>query len=280
MQALRCVLKGWSRAIDAGADGLVDFAALAAAVTNGDAVVAFFTALVATLPDALATPRPDSLLPDLRELLREFACRFKGALLLSMEAAATLLLDAARSESIYAVEALLPLAAMAIIGRDAFAPFVDPVLGVFTAAITIARDTRALYASPSASPCCSTSPFPTTTRSGGSRCSSRRSPARSSPPTPAAPPSPPAFAPHAAVLLGHVPTYCQDLRARFREDEAVASRIAIATAVASLLPPAMRAIGEAAEEQLAMAADLILFAPDLLAPSPPLSRSNQQTAAC
>jgi hypothetical protein len=41
----------------------------------------------------------------------------------------------------------------------------------------------------------------------------------------------------------------------------------------------MRAIGEAADEQLAMAADLIFFEGDLLAPSAPLSRSNEQTAA-
>jgi hypothetical protein len=77
------------------------------------------------------------------------------------------------------------------------------------------------------------------------------------------------------VRLGHVRTYCQDLGASVGEDEAGSKRIA--TAVASSLPPAMRTIGEATEEQLAMAADLILFAGDLMAPSAPLSRSNEQT---
>jgi hypothetical protein len=47
-----------------------------------------------------------------------------------------------------------------------------------------------------------------------------------------------------------------------------------------LLLPAMRAIGEVADEQLAMATDLILLAGDLLAPTASLSRSNEQTGAC
>jgi hypothetical protein len=46
------------------------------------------------------------------------AYRFKGALLESMEAAATLFLQATRSERIYAVKALRPLAEMAVMQRS------------------------------------------------------------------------------------------------------------------------------------------------------------------
>jgi hypothetical protein len=76
---------------------------------------AFFPAVRATLAEALATPGACMVLPDLGELLQAFSYRFKGALFESIEAAATLLLQAVRSQSILAVEELRPLAKMALI---------------------------------------------------------------------------------------------------------------------------------------------------------------------